>query len=387
MLDAIVILLCIAAAIGGYRLGFLVRALSWVGLGLGLYVAARFLPRIVSSAGLSSPISRLLLGVVVLIVCGFVGQLLGLVTGSRLNAILPTGPVRSVDKGVGAVAGALGVLVLLWLLIPSLTAVPGYVATMTENSAISRWLGSHVAAPPDTFQALRRVVGSESFPQVFKDLVPGGAVGSPPTSNPLSAAVTASVSQSMVKVEGQACDEIQDGSGFAVAPNLIVTNAHVVAGESHTQVLTYARRVLPATVVQFDANRDLALLQVGNLGDSALPLANGSQNQEVAVFGHPQGQTTLAIQPARIARQLEAVGDNLYGTAQTRRSVLVVAASLQPGDSGGAVVDTSGSVVGVAFAIAEGQSNTAYALSSSELRGFLAQPHGPRVSTGGCLSS
>ncbi len=320
---------------------------------------------------------------------GFVGQLLGLVVGERLHDVLPLGPVRHIDQGVGAIAGAVGVLVLLWLLIPSLTAVPGYPARVTADSAISRWLSAHVTAPPDTFQVLRRLVGEESFPQVLNDLRPAAPVGSVPAASPLSAPVTTRVAASTVKVEGQACDEIQDGSGFTVASNLIATNAHVVAGEppGQTRVLTDAGRSLSATVVLFDPNRDLALLQVNNLADAPLPLGTGQVGQEVAVFGHPKGQNALDVQPARISQQIEAVGANLYGTAQTKRGVFVLAAGLQPGDSGGAVVDPSGSVVGVAFAIAEGQNNTAYALTGAELQAALAQPHDQSVATGGCLSS
>jgi S1-C subfamily serine protease len=104
-----------------------------------------------------------------------------------------------------------------------------------------------------------------------------------------------------------------------------------------------------------------------------------------AVFGHPRGQDALAISPARIETKVNARGLDLYGTKQIRREVLILASELQPGDSGGALVDTGGNVVGVAFAIAPDQPSTAYALGSAELRAVLGVPRGAQVDTGPCI--
>ena len=387
ILDLIVIVAAVGAAVVGYRLGFLTRITSWIGLALGFYLAARLLPRIVNAAGLASAASRLLLTVAVLIVGTMLGYGVGLLAGARLHEILPLGPVQEVDRGIGAAAGLVGVFVALWLLVPALSSVAGWPARATQGSAISRWVSSQFPRPPDVFQALRRYVGQEGFPQVFQNLSGGGTVSAPPAVNPLGPAVSAAVLPSTVKVKGQACNQIQDGSGFAVAPDLVVTNAHVVAGEpaGRTQVLTYSGRTLPATVVLFDPNRDLALLSVANLDDKPLPVATGDVGEKVAVFGHPEGQNPVAIRPAAIVREIEAVGLNLYGTKTTRRDVFVLSANLFPGDSGSPTVTPNGSVVGVVFAIAEGQPNTAYALSSKELTAVLAEPHTSATPTGNCL--
>ena len=389
ILDLVVVVLALGAAVGGYRLGFLARAVSWIGLGLGLYVAARALPSLVRTTDLGDPSSRLLLAVGTLILGAVIGQVLGLVLGARLHEILPIGPLREVDRGIGAVAGAAGVLAVLWLLIPTLASVAGWPSEATSGSSISRWMSTSLPPPPDTFAELRRLVGQNDFPQVFSDLSTGGNPGVPPVGSPLSAAVTSMVSQSTVKVEGQACDRVQSGSGFVVAPGLIATNAHVVAGEpaGDTEVITFAGRTLPATVVAFDPNRDIALLSVPGDPASPLTLGVGSVGQSAAVFGHPEGQAALAVQPARIASEVEAVGGNLYGTGTTKRDVFVLASTLQPGDSGGALVGTDGAVVGVAFAISENNSNEAYALASHELAQVLATPHSAAVSTQSCLNS
>ncbi len=389
ILDLLVLLAAVGAGVGGYRLGFLTRAASWVGLALGLYLAARFLPRLLDAINFSNAASRLLVTVGLLLVGAVVGQVVGLLAGARLHEILPPGPARQVDRGVGAAAGVVGVFVLLWLLVPTLASVPGWTARTAQGSAAARFVSNNFPRPPNTFQALRRLVGQQGFPQVFNSLAPGGGVGKPPAASPLSAAVTAAVAQSTVKVQGQACSRIQDGSGFAVGPNLVATNAHVVAGEpsGQTQVITYAGRVLPATVVMFDPNRDLALLSAANLGDTPLAVATGAPGQKGAIFGHPEGRPQLAVIPAGVAEQIRAVGSNLYDTATTVRNVFVLAASVVPGDSGGALVNTSGAVIGVTFATDAANPDKAYALTSKELRAGLSEPRRASASTGDCVNS
>ncbi len=389
LLDVAIIVLALLAAVGGYRLGFLARAISWIGLALGLYAAARFLPRSSAMAqpGPAQP-QRLLLAVAVLIGGALVGQALGLRAVAQLHRALPIGPVRSIDRGVGAGVGALGVLVALWLLLPSIAAVPGWPARAARSSAISSWVDSHFPQAPDALQALRNLVGGDGFPQVFNTLHAGEALGAPPASAGSSPAVDARVRLATVKVEGQACDEIQDGSGFAVADDLIATNAHVVAGEGRgrTKVLLPNGSTLAATVVLFDPNRDLALLQVPGLGESPLSIGTGKVGETAAVYGHPNGQDALFLAPAQIAQNVTAVGRDLYDSHQTSRDVFILSSELHPGDSGAPLVDQTGAVLGVAFAIAPDQSTTAYALATSELNAVLRQPIGGPVATGACLA-
>ena len=108
---------------------------------------------------------------------------------------------------------------------------------------------------------------------------------------------------STVKVKGAACGRNQEGSGWAVAPDLVVTNAHVVAGEpaGQTSVLLPDGTTKPATVVLYNSDVDLALLSVPGLGERPLPLGTGGKGQSGAVLGHPNGQDPLAV-PARLHR-------------------------------------------------------------------------------------
>jgi S1-C subfamily serine protease len=387
LFDWIIVAVAIADAVIGVRLGFLTRATSWVGLALGIYAAARVLPRILLAISITDPLRRLLFTVFVMIGGAFVGQTLGLLAGGRLHHVLPDGALRDVDKGIGAGVGVAGVIVLLWLLLPSIALVPGWPAKEARQSSIAHWVNSHFPQPPD---ALRRLMGT-NYTQVFDALHAGEHYGPPPFSSGLTADVSRRVSAATVKVEGEACSRLQDGSGFAVAPDTIVTNAHVVAGEpfGQTRVLVPALtgdRTLPATVVYYDPDTDLAVLRVDHLGEVPLTLANGTVGEVGAVYGHPGGQDLLIAAPASVRQNVTAVGRDLYDDHETRRDVFILAATLHPGDSGGPLVDKTGAVVGVAFAIAPDQPDTAYALTSKELRDVLGQPQSLRASTGKCLT-
>jgi S1-C subfamily serine protease len=392
LLDLVIIVACISAVMGGYRLGFVARAASWVGLAAGLFLAARFLPNVIDAVGPNQdPRSKFLLAVAILLGGAFVGQALGLVAGTQLHRVIPLGPLRMVDRTVGSALGLFGVLVALWLLLPSMADVPGWPAREARQSTIARLVDRSLPPPPNTIQALRQLVGENNFPRVFEALQPAQNAGPPPMASPLSAVVEGQVAASTVKVTGNACGREQDGSGFAVLNgDLVITNAHVVAGEPPGQ--TWVRRdsdgrLLHAVVEVYDPNRDLAVLGVSGLGMPPLTLTTGSAGQSGAVFGHPGGVNNLVIAPAGVFQEVTAQGRDLYDTHTTRRDVFILAAALHPGDSGGALVNRSGTVIGVAFAIAPDRNDTAYALTSAEVQEVLGVPRGSEgVSTEACVT-
>jgi S1-C subfamily serine protease len=387
VLDIIIVVVVVTAVIGGYRLGFLARAASWAGLALGLILGARFLPNVIDALRDTTASNRLLIAVGILIGAAFLGQALGLLLGAAIQKALPVGPLRVADRLAGAVAGAVGVTLALWLLLPSMADVPGWWAREARNSRIARAIDRLPYQPPDTLQALRRLVGDANFPRVFEALKPSPQVGPPPAESGLPPEVVARVAASTVRVEGVACRRVQDGSGFTVAPDTVVTNAHVVAGEKSTQVIAYDGRRLKAVVVVFDPDRDLALLRVSGLRQAPLPTGQGKEGDTGAVFGHPGGQPKLVVSPAAIRQQIVAVGRDLYDRHETRRQVYILAAALRPGDSGGPLADTNGTVVGVAFAIAPDRPGTAYALTTAELAPVLAAPRAAAADTGPCLNA
>ncbi|MEQ1786475.1 MAG: trypsin-like peptidase domain-containing protein, partial [Acidimicrobiales bacterium] len=187
-----------------------------------------------------------------------------------------------------------------------------------------------------------------------------------------------------VKVQGVACRRIQEGSGFVVAPGLVVTNAHVVAGERETVVQRSDGSEVRAIVVAFDPNRDLAVLRADDLGRPALERSTIEEGGVGAVFGHPGGGDLRAA-PFQVGQQVTATGTDIYDQRATEREVLILASALRPGDSGAALVDPSGRVVGVAFAIAPDRPGVAYALAMEELDAVLAGNLSGPVDTGPCL--
>jgi S1-C subfamily serine protease len=388
LLDLIIVILLVTSVGGGWRLGLLAGATSWVLLIQSLVLATLVLPPVATTLGGKDPGLRLMVAALLFVSAGFGGQRLGLVLGWEFRrAMLPEeGPSRRWDKTAGAVVAPLAVVTGLWLLVlPPLGEVAGSLAGLTRHSALARVIDAAFPEAPETSQALRRLAGPAGVPDVFDGLVPALDTGPPPKDSGLDPPVVARVSASTVKVEGVACRVERDGSGFTVAPDLVVTNAHVVAGQQRTTVVRPDGRRLRAQVAVFDPARDLALLQVPGLGQAPLPLGTGKIGSNVAVFGHPDGQAPLEISPAAIRQQVNALGHDLYEVAVTRRTVYVLAADLAPGDSGGALVDGDGEVVGVAFAISPDDDGTAYALAVSELRSVLQAEREVPTSTGPCI--
>jgi S1-C subfamily serine protease len=213
-------------------------------------------------------------------------------------------------------------------------------------------------------------------------LLPVPAPAVPGVTPSLGAQVTAST----VRVSGVACGKRLTGSGFSPAPDTIVTNAHVVAGTTTSQVLRPDGRTLPATVQVFDPVKDLAVLSVPGLGQPSLGLASAVVGEDAAVFGHPQGQVAVEVSPAKVLRRVTADVGDIYDRPSTPRQILILNSELEPGDSGAPLVNRAGKVTGVAFAVANLRRSTAYAVASEELTPVLARPRSGPVGTGPCIA-
>jgi S1-C subfamily serine protease len=378
ILDVVVVAAMIAAGYFGYRLGFVARVVSWAGLALGIVLAVAFVDDVMSLLSSQASQTRLFVALLFFLLLATTGQAVGYAAGLALRRRLPPREgLRQSDRVGGAVVGVLGVLAAVWLLTPAFASAQGWPARAARDSEIVRAVNRYAPDPPPQAQRLGRAVAEGPFPEVFSRLNGPGGVGAPPT-RALAPDVAARVASSVLKIQGEACDQIQAGSGFVAGANLVVTNAHVVAGEPRTEVETNDGRRLSATVVAFDPERDLAVLRVRNLRLFALPAADGGDGMTGAVFGHPGGGV-LRIAPARIAETVNAAGSDIYRTGRTSRRVHVLAANLAPGDSGGPLVDQQGRMVGVAFAVDPGQDSTAYALTKGEVDSVL----GPVLSGGG----
>lgn len=386
LLDVVLLVAIALAVVGGYRLGFITRVVSWIGLAAGLVLAVRILPTFLGQLDTRNHGLMLALMIGLLLVGASLGQALGFMIGGRISPERRTGVFGTIDRLLGGVAGLVGVVVVIWLLIPLFVASPGWLARETTNSWVARSIDNSLPPAPDAMQALRSVLGDDAFPQVFDALRPSPELGAPPAATGLAPATAASVARSVVKIEGAACSKVQDGTGFMVAGDLVATNAHVVAGERSTGVIRDDGQRFEGQVVAFDPERDLALLKVTGFDRPALAVAASDTPDGTTggVFGHPGGEP-LRIAPFHVARTITATGLDIYGGSRTERQVLELAATLRPGDSGSALANAEGSVVGVAFAIARDRGDVAYALAPGELRAVLSSVSATPVSTGPCL--
>jgi hypothetical protein len=384
-LDVAIIAAALVAGVGGWRLGLVARVFAWAGVFTGLAIGVNFVPRVVTALGGTSSNGRIGVALLFLLLVASIGQAFGLVIGLLVHRVFPLpNPLPLWDRIAGASAGTLGLLVLTWLVIPSLATAEGWPARMARDSWMVAAIQDVAPRQPSQFAAWGLAISQAPYPSALGPLETPPDPGTAPKTK-LAGAIDARVRASIVKVTGNACHQIQDGSGWVASPGTVVTNAHVVAGERSTTVIDSAGDPLPAIVVEFDPVRDLAVLSVPRLKAAPLPMAKGIQGDEGAVYGHPGGGPLQAA-PARIGEEIVAVGTNIYRTSTSRRHVFVLAATLAPGDSGGALVNRKGAVMGVAFAIDPGRRGTSYALTDEEVRPALAAAaSGTLADTRSCL--
>jgi S1-C subfamily serine protease len=384
-LDFAIILAALAAGIGGWRLGFVARVFAWCGVAIGLVIGIHYVPRVVTAFGGTSADDRVTVAVLFLVLVATVGQAVGLGFGVLVHRFSgDANPLPRWDRVAGATIGTLGVIALVWMTIPSLATAKGWPARMARGSAVVAFIDDLAPRQPAQFAAWGRAISDAPYPSALGPLEDPPDPGLPPEAA-ISPDVDRTVRQSVVKVSGRACRQIQEGSGWVSTNGLVVTNAHVVAGESATSVEDVnGQEYNDATVVAFDPVRDLAVLRVPDLDVTGLSLAPGNVGEVGAVYGHPGGGPLRAA-PARVGEKIVAVGTDIYRTGESRRDVFVLAASLAPGDSGGALVNTAGEVIGVAFAIDPGSAGTSYAITDEEVKAVLASVDFAGADTGPCL--
>jgi S1-C subfamily serine protease len=172
--------------------------------------------------------------------------------------------------------------------------------------------------------------------------------------------------QRVVKIRSLGCGGEVFGSGFPVASNYIISNAHVVAGTNHTHVLTPDGRSLPAAIVLFDPERDVSILHVPGLNLAPLAQADARRGTPGATIGYPGGGNET-IRAAAVRAQVEAIGRDIYGEKEVARQIYVLQADIHPGNSGGPMVDSAGRVLGVVFANSTSNPQEGYALTDAEV--------------------
>jgi S1-C subfamily serine protease len=293
--------------------------------------------------------------------------LLGRTVGSYSNVTLRRLHLGSVDAALGVGVAVIAVLLSSWL-VASLISSPNsrftWLSTAVARSAILHSVDRVLPRVPPVFTDLQNYLNEQGFPQVFSTLTPPstGSVSTPDDAATRSLAAPALLST--VKILGAACGDEQEGSGFVVGHGLVVTNAHVVAGESATQVVVNGASYA-ATVVLFDPKFDLAVLRTAAPLGAALTIDPDQvpRGTQAAILGYPE-DGPLTIGAAGVTAEVTAVGRDIYNQGAVTRGVYALDATVRPGNSGGPVVIAGGEVVGVVFSRSTVYANVGYALTS-----------------------
>ncbi len=374
-LDIAIVLAALAAFVGGYRRGLLVRSCSFAGLLLGLVLVGQNMRSMLNAAGPPPESRRPVYIAAAFIVAAVLGRALGALFGRWVRGRLPGQSLRSLDRVGGGALGLIGVAATVWIVVPFMAHIQGWPAQSSRASVIGRNVDQRLPKPPDLLGSVRRLTKGGRYPVVVSALRRSLDGGLPPVEAPLDVTTQSLVEESIVQVTAVACGVASDGSGFSIGNGKIITNAHVVAGSSNISVVDGAGASRPGKIWLLDPAFDLAVVSVEGYDAPGLTFIEADLGEEVGVFGHPGGGA-MRVAPAGVREKLDAVGKDIYDEKRVTRSVLVLSGQLLPGDSGSAVVARSGRVVGVAFAVAPDRSKTAYAVPIEDLRSFLDRAKG-----------
>lgn len=386
LLDLVLIALLLAAGVSGFRRGALLQVLAYGGLALGLAAGALLAPSIASLW--DNHAAQAGIAVTVVLSLAGVGNAAGWLAGSYVRAHARRTRFGPADAAGGSVVSVVAVLLATWFL--ALNLVNGPFPTLAgeiRQSAVVRTIGAALPRPPSLLGEVRRFFDRFGFPEVFTGLPPAptGPVEWPSDAETQQAFVAASAST--VRIVGEACGQIKSGSGFVVSANLVITNAHVVAGVEQPLVQEQDEGSQQANTVLYDPATDLAILFVGATPGPPLRLASALVDRGTggAILGYPGGGD-LVGEPAAVRRSIPAVGRDIYGQQEVERQVYELQASIAPGDSGGPFVLSDGTVAGVVFAASSSDADTGYAIASTDVLPDLQAAQGltAAVSTGAC---
>jgi S1-C subfamily serine protease len=368
LLDVALIALLVLAILGGLRLGLVARLASWIGLVAGILLATWTVPYTLALVAGGEPPVRFGAALLVVLITVTVTTTLFQAVGARARSTIARTPLSAVDRGLGAVAGGLAVLAVAWFVLPVAAEVPGSVARQVRGSAVLSAVETLGPPPPQASRAIRPLVDHTRFPEVLADLQRTQLTGPPPEQMPVDAEVIERASASTVNLSASGCGQRYEGSGFTVATDTVVTNAHVVAGADQVEVRRPDGHTLDGQVVVFDPDRDLAILRVPDLGQEPLPLASMAPGDEGVSIGYPAGQHAPRVAPIRVDERRTAVGRDIYGHGMVTREILDLSSAVQRGDSGGPFVTSDGQVAGVVFAANVAARGNGYALTAESVR-------------------
>jgi S1-C subfamily serine protease len=363
------------AALNGLRRGLVAGAFSLAGIVVGAIVGARLAPQLLSGdESAYTPLVALGGAVILAALLQSAGSLLG---GTIRTTLLALPPLRLLDTIGGVALGAATGVALVWVAGAVALHIPGQTEVRREvqQSRILRELNERVP-PARLLDAIARV-------DPFSSIAGPQARVAPPDPRLLRNPGVRRARDSVVRVTGTACGLGVVGSGWIAQPQLVVTNAHVVAGMEDAAVDRGDGERLDARVVAFDARNDVAVLRVEGLRGRPLALAQPGEGQAVAILGYPENGPFTAT-AGRIGQTATMLTDDAYGRGPISRRVTTFRGQVRSGNSGGPAVDSAGRVQATVFAARVG-SPAGYGVPADTVRRALAGVKPDGVSTGPCV--
>ena len=373
VVDWVALGLVLLAALGGAVQGLVWSGLSLAGLIAGAFLGGRLAPVLLTNGSSSQYAPVVALAAAVGLAVAF--EVIGSTIGARIRGRERRRRVRLLDSSGGVLAGALIGLAVVWVLGAMALQLPGQadLRHAVQRSAVIQRLNS-IVPPRRLLNALARI---DPFPTFAGPPAPT----EPPDPRVLSKPGVRAAAPSVVRVLGTACGLGVEGSGWVAARGLVVTAAHVVAGERDTTVVPISGGAVRADVIAFDSHDDIAVLRVEGLDLAPLRLVDPRRGAPVAIVGYPLNGP-LDATAGRIGSTATVLGQDAYGRGPTRRAVTSLSGTVEHGNSGGPAVDASGAVQSTVFAARAG-GNGGYGVPASVVRRDLASAAGP-VSTGPC---
>jgi S1-C subfamily serine protease len=362
VLDVLIIILAIAAFFRGLEIGFVRQFFSTCGFIGGLWLGALLQPSLIHFA--HSDGARSLLTIGLTLGLGFlllsVGEILGIIIKRKIlnNSINP------VDYGAGSLLALATLLAGVWLSASIISSMPIPSAQRAiSDSRIIRQLNNHLPSAPNIVADIGHLIDPNGFPDVFAGIEPAPSKSLPQPGLAGFQTAIAAARPSVVRIAGQGCGGIVEGSGFIVDKNLVATNAHVIAGISRIMVQD-RKGSHTAVPIWFDPDLDFAVLRVSGLAGGPLKFDSAPQPRgtAAAVLGYPGGGEFTA-KSAAILNTFSATGHDIYGTGKTTRKIYELQADIIPGNSGGPLITERGKVIGVIFAESTSYKNVGYSLT------------------------
>lgn len=391
--DIVLVAIALSAMWSGWKQGIASSLLSFVGVIAGGIVGYFLAPPAMNLV--EQPVLRLFVGVATIVILIVIGQAVGGMAGQSLRNAIRTPMGVGLDAGLGSVFQMIMSLIVIWIIaMPLAAAVPGQLGGTIRGSKV---LGTVDALAPAELTRvpglLVRRLDETGIPQVISPFEQDRRVEDTSPADPslVDQALVERIRPSVVQVIGEAprCGRLQQGSGFVVSPDTVVTNAHVVAGADTVRLDTVAG-TLDADVISFDPGEDVAILRIPGLPLPALELAPGPAfpGDGGVVLGFPGAGPYTAV-PARVENRVMLRGFDIYSRTSIDREVYVLRADVRQGNSGGPFVDPDGRLLGLIFGAGVGVDMTGYALTLEELRSHLdvaGRGGGVPVGTGDCIA-